>query len=70
MSDDIDPDFEKWFYNARDPATNMPYGTHLLYKVCDNDGPKFDEGVRLLEIAFEAGRDAEKLAAGAWEDDE
>lgn len=51
----INTEYEKWLRRARDPETGMPYGTHLIYKVCDGDDKRFEEGERLLRIAFEAG---------------
>jgi hypothetical protein len=49
-------DFEKWCYTAQDPRTGLPFLTTLLYRICDNDEAKFDEGCRLLQEAFEAGQ--------------
>lgn len=50
--------FERWFYTARDPVKDMPYGTHLLYRVCDNDKDKFEIGCELLMAAFVGGHEA------------
>lgn len=37
-------------YKTVDPNTGLPALTTLLYKVCDNDGNKFDEACRLLRL--------------------
>lgn len=61
MSDNkaaLEGKFERWFYTARDPVKDMPYGTHLLYRVCDNDKDKFEIGCELLMAAFVGGHEA------------
>jgi hypothetical protein len=50
------PEFEQWTYTGKDPQTNMPWVTTMLYRVCGQDGDKFDEAVRILQAAFEAGQ--------------
>lgn len=47
--------FDRWFYTARHPKTDMPYGSHLIYRVCDKDEDKFEEGCEILKAAFEGG---------------
>lgn len=37
-------------YKTVDPNTGLPALTTLLYKVCDNDGDKFEEACRLLRL--------------------
>lgn len=51
-------EFDAWTYTAKDPTTGMPFVTTLLYRVCDQDGTKFDEAVRILKAAYEAGQAA------------
>lgn len=55
-------EFDKWFYTARDPVKDMPYGTHLIYSVCDNDQKRFEIGCELLRAAFEGGRQSTSSA--------
>lgn len=55
---ELEGKFERWFYTARDPVKDMPYGTHLLYRVCDNDKDKFEIGCELLMAAFVGGHAA------------
>jgi hypothetical protein len=59
-----DDQYEHWFYNARHPETDMPYGTHLLYQVCDQNEYKFQKGEELLKVAFLAGMEAQKKKEG------
>jgi hypothetical protein len=33
-----------------DPETGLPALTTLLYKVCEQDGEKFDEACRLIRL--------------------
>lgn len=44
--------------NLNDPNTDLPVITSLIYRVCGNDKVKFDEGYRLLILAYEAGKAA------------
>lgn len=41
------------FYSTTDPQTGLPALTTLLYKVCGNDPPKFDEACRLVGLFIE-----------------
>lgn len=56
-------EYEKWFYSARHPETNLPYATVLLYQVCGSDQQRFDIGEPLLQAAFEAGMASRELEA-------
>ena len=52
--------FDEWCFTATDDRTlidgkPIPMMTTLLYRVCDNDRKKFEEAIRLLQAAFEAG---------------
>lgn len=49
--------YENWFYHSRD-TNRMPYGTNMLYAVCDNDQNRFQEAERIIQAAFEAGLQA------------
>lgn len=49
------PEFEKWFYTARSPEKDMPWGTHLIYQVCDNDPKRFELACEIMQRAFMAG---------------
>jgi len=60
MEEDLDTDFDEWFYTARSPDKDMPWGTHLIYEVCDNDPDKFEIGCKLLLVAFKAGKLAQE----------
>ena len=58
--------FEHWFYTARDPEKDMPYGSHLIYRVCDNDAERFYIGFELLEVAFTSGHEAALTAPPSY----
>ena len=45
---------DKLILSLQDPSTNMPAATTLLYRVCDNDPTKFEEGCRILELFINA----------------
>jgi hypothetical protein len=49
------PEYEKWFFSARSPDKDMPYATHLIYQVCDNDEKKFEIAEGIMRAAFIAG---------------
>lgn len=49
------PEYERWFFTARSPDKDMPWGTHLIYQVCDNDEKKFEIAEKILQEAFKAG---------------
>jgi hypothetical protein len=51
-------EYEHWFFTARDPEKSMPYGTHMLYRVCNGDPDKFQIAEDIMRIAFEAGMNA------------
>lgn len=52
-------DFDRWCYMARMPD-GMPVLTHLIYHVAERSGKRFEIGVELLRLAWEAGRDNAK----------
>jgi hypothetical protein len=52
-----DPRIERAFYATIDPTIEFPPGKHempaittLLKRVCENDGAKFEEAIRLIEL--------------------
>lgn len=52
--------FDRWCYSATDDRVMldgkpMPILTVVLHRVCNNDPTRFDEAVRALRAAFEAG---------------
>jgi hypothetical protein len=52
--------YEQWFYTAKDPKYNYPYGTLMMYQVCEQDSAKFKIAEGIMQIAFKAGVQAEK----------
>lgn len=54
----LDKKFDRWFYTARDPVKDLPYGSHLIYRVCDNDKDRFEIGCELLKAAFVGGHES------------
>lgn len=54
----LDEKFDQWFYTARDPVKDLPYGSHLIYRVCDNDKDRFEIGCELLKAAFVGGHES------------
>lgn len=58
--------FDRWCYTAQDTRHTAPFGrgghlpliTTFLFKICDNDHDRFDEGIQILRKAFEAGQAA------------
>ncbi len=53
-------EYEKWFYTARDPKCNSPYGTLLIYQVCEKNDKKFEIAENIMQVAFVAGMQAQK----------
>lgn len=49
------PEYDRWFYTARSPDKDMPYGTHMIYQVCDGDEKKFEIAESIMRTAFIAG---------------
>ena len=60
---DADKAYEKWFFTARNPVTDMPWGTHLIYRICDRDDKKFEEAEMIMQTAFKAGMEAARIVA-------
>lgn len=65
MTDTKNEEFDKWCLTAKDPKyehqlTPVPYVTTMIYKVCGGDNNKFDEAIRILKAAFEAGQEHPK----------
>lgn len=54
--------FDRWCLTATDPnippldGHPIPVLTTLLHRVCQGDQARFQEALRLLQIAFEAGQ--------------
>ena len=62
MSNDVPNQvFDMWCFTATDPRVKwedgkpMPLLTVVLHRVCGNNPAKFEEAVRALRAAFEAG---------------
>lgn len=52
--------FDRWALTAPDPGRTIdgrtvPVITSLLYVVCDGNSPRFDEAMRLMQLAYNAG---------------
>lgn len=49
--------FELWCYNTWEVVNgiSVPVLTTLMYRVCNRDHEKFDEAMRIIRMAFEAG---------------
>lgn len=61
MEEPSNPAFERWCYTTKDDSVLLgsrpaPLLTTLLYRVCDNDQAKFDDVLKALQSAFEAGQ--------------
>lgn len=61
--EELDPDFAGWCFSSTS-EDGQPLMTHLLYKVCDKDGNKFNLALDMLKSAFNAGRAAAGKSRG------
>ena len=56
--------FDQWCFTANDDRVKLEDGrplpvlTVVLHRVCRNDTRAFNEALRALQLAFEAGADA------------
>lgn len=55
------PAFDRWTLRAKDDRHRLhgepvPLLTTVLYRVCDNDEKRFEEAIRAMRLAFEAGQ--------------
>lgn len=67
MNKDMNPmreAFEAWEFTVRNPKSDMPWMTHMIYQVCDNDENKFEIACEIVgkawDAAYEAGVKAER----------
>lgn len=55
-------DFDRWCFTAQDERIKLDDGkplpvlTVVLHRACGNDPKRFEEAVRAMQLAFEAGQ--------------